>query len=156
MSYFRNIVCILKDMINWATTCDLQQCGSLTSVLPPVKLRSSKLCSVSSLTLSLPTTSKTNTSVPSMFQKTTEYWGCKVSPEPFDLLLWNLHRMLLIHKTFIWTNNNEIVTWPLLVILEAILKYGKMPINNYFMHKKIKHPSTPSIKHNNFIRYYIV
>ena len=24
----------------------------------------------------------------------------------------------------------------------------KMPIINYFMQKKIKHPSTPSIKHN--------
>ena len=32
----------------------------------------------------------------------------------------------------------------------------KMPINNYFMQKKIKHPSTPSIKHNNLFRYYIV
>ena len=41
----------------WATTCDYQQCGILTSVdsdepvQPPFKLRNSKLCSVSSLTL---------------------------------------------------------------------------------------------------------
>ena len=41
----------------WATTCDFQQCGILTSVdsdehvQPPLKLRNSKWCSVSSLTL---------------------------------------------------------------------------------------------------------
>ena len=40
-----------------ALTCDFQQCGIFTSVdsgepvLPPVKLRNSKCCSVSSLTL---------------------------------------------------------------------------------------------------------
>ena len=40
---------------NWAMTCDFQQCAILTSVdsdepeQPPVKLRSSKCCSVSSL-----------------------------------------------------------------------------------------------------------
>ena len=43
--------------IKWAMTCDLQQCGILTCVdsdepvQPPLKLRNSKLCSVSSLTL---------------------------------------------------------------------------------------------------------
>ena len=48
-------VLIVRD--NWAVTCDFQQCGILTSVdsdkpvQPPVKLRNSKLCSVSSLTL---------------------------------------------------------------------------------------------------------
>ena len=42
---------------NWAATCDFQQCGILTSVdsdmpvQPPFKLRTSKRCSVSSLTL---------------------------------------------------------------------------------------------------------
>ena len=41
----------------WAVTCDFQQCGILTCadsdepVQPPFKLRSSKWCSVSSLTL---------------------------------------------------------------------------------------------------------
>ena len=41
----------------WAATCDFQQCGILTSVdsdepvQPPLKLRNSKWCSVSSLTL---------------------------------------------------------------------------------------------------------
>ena len=41
----------------WAMTCDFQQCGILTSVdsdepmHPPVKLRNSKWCSVSSLTI---------------------------------------------------------------------------------------------------------
>ena len=42
---------------NWAATCEFQQCGILTSVdsnepvQPPFKLRNSKCCSVSSLTL---------------------------------------------------------------------------------------------------------
>ena len=42
---------------NWAATCDFQQCGILTSVdsyapvLPPFKLRNSKWCGVSSLTV---------------------------------------------------------------------------------------------------------
>ena len=42
---------------NWAATCDFQQCGILTSVdsdepvQPPFKLRNSKWCLVSSLTL---------------------------------------------------------------------------------------------------------
>ena len=31
----------------------------------------------------------------------------KVSPEPFNLSLWNFHRMLLMYKTFIWINNNK-------------------------------------------------
>ena len=31
----------------------------------------------------------------------------RVSPEPFNLSLWNFHRMLLIYKTFIWTNNKK-------------------------------------------------
>ena len=30
-----------------------------------------------------------------------------VSPEPFNLSLWNFHRMLLIYKTFIWINNKK-------------------------------------------------
>ena len=44
-------------IIKWAVTCDFQQCGILTSVdtdvpvQPPFKLRNSKWCSVSSLTL---------------------------------------------------------------------------------------------------------
>ena len=44
------------DMPKWAVTCDFQQCGILTCVdsdepvQPPVKLRNSKWCSVSSLT----------------------------------------------------------------------------------------------------------
>ena len=44
-------------MIILALTCDFQQCGILTSVdsgkpvQPPFKLRNSKLCSVSSLTV---------------------------------------------------------------------------------------------------------
>ena len=40
-----------------------------------------------------------------------------------------------MYKTFIWTNNKKIVTWPLAAILGAILKIWKMPINNYFMQK---------------------
>ena len=42
---------------NWAAACDFQQCGILTSVdsdepvQPPVKLRNSKWCSLSSLTI---------------------------------------------------------------------------------------------------------
>ena len=49
------IVCVLECMHNWAVTCHFQQCGILTSgdsyepVQPPVKLRNSKCCSVSSL-----------------------------------------------------------------------------------------------------------
>ena len=41
----------------WASACDFQQCGILTCVhlddplQPPFKLRNSKLCSVSSLTI---------------------------------------------------------------------------------------------------------
>ena len=43
--------------LNWAVACDFQQCGILTSVdsdepmQPPFKLRNSKWCSVSSLTI---------------------------------------------------------------------------------------------------------
>ena len=82
---------------------------------------------------------KTNTSVPRMFQGLLNFEGLwlqhRVSPEPFNLLLWNFHRMLLIYKTFIWTNKKKIVTWPLAAILGAILKIWKMPINNFFMQK---------------------
>ena len=52
----RNIL-ILSRKHNWAMTCDFQQRGILTSVdsdepvQPPFKLRNSKWCSVSSLTL---------------------------------------------------------------------------------------------------------
>ena len=48
---------IQKYYNNWATTCDFHQCGILTSVdsdepvQPPFKLRNSKSCSVSSLTV---------------------------------------------------------------------------------------------------------
>ena len=48
---------IAADRDKWVATCDFQQCGSLKSVdsdkpvQPRVKLRSSKLCSVNSLTV---------------------------------------------------------------------------------------------------------
>ena len=53
----------------------------------------------------------------------------------FNILLWNFHRLLLIYQTFIWANNDKIVTWPSAAILEAMLKIWKMSINNYFMHR---------------------
>ena len=53
-------------------------------------------------TLSLPSTSKTNTSVPSMFQGLLNIEGLlvqhRVSPEPTNISLWSFHRMLLIYK----------------------------------------------------------
>ena len=76
----------------------------------------------------------------------------RVSPEPFNLSLRNFHRMLILYKTFIWTNNKKIVTWPLAVILEVILKIWKMPINNYFMQK---HPSTSGIRHQDLFWYIV-
>ena len=53
-----------EDIIIRATTCDFQQCGILTCVdsdepvQPPFKLRNSKCCSVSSLTLNIQATNK--------------------------------------------------------------------------------------------------
>ena len=53
----RSIYCNMKINHLWAKTCDFQQCGILTSidsdqpVQPPFKLRNSKWCSVSSLTV---------------------------------------------------------------------------------------------------------
>ena len=50
-------LCDQLSKIKWATTCDFQQCGILTNVdldepvQPPYKLRNSKWCAVSSLTL---------------------------------------------------------------------------------------------------------
>ena len=64
-----------------------------------------------SLTFPLPSASKTNTSVPRMFQGLLNIEGLwvqhRVSPEPFNLSLWNFHRMLLIYQTFIWNNNKK-------------------------------------------------
>ena len=51
------VIINLSAAVTWAVTCDFQQCGNLTSVdsdepeQPPLKLRNSKWCSVSSLTL---------------------------------------------------------------------------------------------------------
>ena len=50
----------------------------------------------------------------------------------------NFHKMVLVYKTFIWTNNNKNSRMTVDAILEAILKIYKMPINNYFMQKKDK------------------
>ena len=47
--------------------------------------------------------------------------------------------------------------WPLVAILEAILKMWKMPINNYYLQKIDKTSLfTPSIKHEDLFWYYIV
>ena len=59
----------------------------------------------------------------------------RVSTEPFNLMLRNFHRMLLIYKTFIWTNNNKNIHVTFGGHFEAILKIWKMSINNYFMQK---------------------
>ena len=48
---------VRKNVYNWAVTCDFQQCGILTSVdsdepvQPDFKIRKSKWCLASSLTL---------------------------------------------------------------------------------------------------------
>ena len=80
----------------------------------------------------------------------------RVSPEPVNLLLWNFHRMLLIYKTFIWTNNNKNSHVTFCGHFEAILKYEKNAYKQLFYAKTIKHPSTPCIIHYNLFRYYIV
>ena len=110
------------------------------------------------ITLSLPNTSKTNTSVPSMFQGLLNIEGIlvqhRLSQQPFNILLWRFHGKLHIYKTFtydfycmyetfIWinnnnnnnNNNNSHVTvgghfW-------SHTELWKMPVNNYFMQNRL-------------------
>ena len=87
---------------------------------------------------------KTNTSVPSMFQgllNIEDIWvQHRVSPEPFNLLLWNFHRMLIIYKTFIWINNNRKVTWLFAAILGSHIENINNAYKQLFMQKKDKTP----------------
>ena len=103
---------------------------------------------------------KTNTSMPSMFQGLMNIGSIwvqhRVSPEPFNLLLWNFHRMLLIYKIFIWTNINKQNSHVTIGgHFGSHIDIWKMTKNIYFMQKKIKHLST---KYQTWylFRYYIV
>ena len=62
----------------------------------------------------------------------------RVSPEPFNLSLWNFHKMSLIYKTFIWTNNKKDSHVTLSGHFESHIENMKMPINNYFMQNNRK------------------
>ena len=82
---------------------------------------------ISSLTLSLPSTSK------NQYLSATHVWR---TPEYF-------HRMLLIYKTFSWTNNNENSH----VTFGGHFVYEKC-IYATILYKNWRHPSTQSIRHN--------
>ena len=103
---------------------------------------------------------KTNTSVPSMFQGLLNIEGIwvqhRVSPEPFDVLLWNINRMLLIYKTFIWTNSNKNSQLTVGGHSGSNIKNMKNAYKQLFYAIKIKRLSTPSIKHKYLLWYYIV
>ena len=80
----------------------------------------------------------------------------RVSLEPFNLSLWNFHRMLILYNTFIWTNNKKDGHVTFVDHFEAIVKIWKMPINNYFMQNIDKHPPTSSIKHQDLFWYIVL
>ena len=103
---------------------------------------------------------KTNTSVPNMFQGLLNIEGIwvqhRVSSEPFNLLLWNFHKMLLIFKTFIWTNDNKKKSRDRWRPFWQPYWNMKNAYKQLFYAQKIKHPSTPSIKHKYLFWYHIV
>ena len=97
------------------------------------------------------------TSVPSMFQGLLNIEGIwvqhRVPSEPFNLLLWNFHRMLLLYKTFIWTNNNKNSQVTVGGHFGSHIENMKNAYKQLFNARKIKHPSTPSIKHNDLFYF---
>ena len=79
----------------------------------------------------------------------------RVSPEPFKLSLWNFHRMLILYKTFIWTNNKKYSHVTFGEHFGSHIEIWKMPIYHYFLQKIDKHPSTSSIKDQDLFWYIV-